>query len=373
MKKKTGRNDPCPCGSGKKYKNCCLNMHDNVIPFPGRPDGDDALKRYQDMAEAWDPARGPVPSFMESMGKPNPATDALREIKAKMGDRVFQSEEELRDFINDQMRALNSAPHDDFLGLSPAQMRSITTGDFNGNSMIVGFNEIAPSDLFRGIPALDQCLYLLRALAQPEKGVRATQKGNFSRAIARDFYNVFLRQNALFDTTPMGEDDVREVGMLRFFLRDSGLIKLRNGWFSLTKEGRKMLEHNDLRAIYKRLFFYFAERFNWLYGANYPDSMEFLQRSLIFCLYILKVKAGDFVFGRELSEYYAKAFPALVEEGGEKFGRIFVCSGFSYMFLDRFACFLGLAEQRCSARVFLSEEKEFRASALFKNVLEWKV
>lgn len=22
--KKTGRNDPCPCGSGKKYKNCCL-------------------------------------------------------------------------------------------------------------------------------------------------------------------------------------------------------------------------------------------------------------------------------------------------------------------------------------------------------------
>lgn len=23
--KKTGRNDPCPCGSGKKYKKCCLN------------------------------------------------------------------------------------------------------------------------------------------------------------------------------------------------------------------------------------------------------------------------------------------------------------------------------------------------------------
>ena len=23
--KKVGRNDKCPCGSGKKYKNCCLN------------------------------------------------------------------------------------------------------------------------------------------------------------------------------------------------------------------------------------------------------------------------------------------------------------------------------------------------------------
>ena len=24
MTKKIGRNDPCPCGSGKKYKQCCL-------------------------------------------------------------------------------------------------------------------------------------------------------------------------------------------------------------------------------------------------------------------------------------------------------------------------------------------------------------
>jgi uncharacterized protein len=24
MVEKVGRNDPCPCGSGKKYKNCCL-------------------------------------------------------------------------------------------------------------------------------------------------------------------------------------------------------------------------------------------------------------------------------------------------------------------------------------------------------------
>jgi len=23
IKKKVARNEPCPCGSGKKYKNCC--------------------------------------------------------------------------------------------------------------------------------------------------------------------------------------------------------------------------------------------------------------------------------------------------------------------------------------------------------------
>jgi hypothetical protein len=25
MQKKVGRNYPCPCGSGKKFKKCCLN------------------------------------------------------------------------------------------------------------------------------------------------------------------------------------------------------------------------------------------------------------------------------------------------------------------------------------------------------------
>lgn len=26
--KKIGRNDKCPCGSGKKYKNCCMNTNE---------------------------------------------------------------------------------------------------------------------------------------------------------------------------------------------------------------------------------------------------------------------------------------------------------------------------------------------------------
>ena len=31
---KVGRNEPCPCKSGKKYKKCCLtNKNDNTIPF----------------------------------------------------------------------------------------------------------------------------------------------------------------------------------------------------------------------------------------------------------------------------------------------------------------------------------------------------
>ncbi len=41
---KTGRNEPCPCGSGKKYKNCCLAK--------------DEARSYDEQAEE---AQGPGP------------------------------------------------------------------------------------------------------------------------------------------------------------------------------------------------------------------------------------------------------------------------------------------------------------------------
>src|SRR3990172_4342969 len=34
-KEKIGRNDPCPCGSGKKYKKCCLGKA--LMPSPRLP------------------------------------------------------------------------------------------------------------------------------------------------------------------------------------------------------------------------------------------------------------------------------------------------------------------------------------------------
>ena len=36
MTKKIGRNDPCPCGSGKKYKKCCINSQ-NDFDFESTP------------------------------------------------------------------------------------------------------------------------------------------------------------------------------------------------------------------------------------------------------------------------------------------------------------------------------------------------
>jgi tetratricopeptide (TPR) repeat protein len=55
---KIGRNDPCPCGSGKKYKKCCLPLHEEsranqeaISLTPGFTDLDDLSNSVMDLIE----------------------------------------------------------------------------------------------------------------------------------------------------------------------------------------------------------------------------------------------------------------------------------------------------------------------------------
>jgi tetratricopeptide (TPR) repeat protein len=59
------RNDPCPCGSGKKYKKCCLDKQESAVrpPLTQRPvvvetDLDELSNRANDMirAKRWEDA-----------------------------------------------------------------------------------------------------------------------------------------------------------------------------------------------------------------------------------------------------------------------------------------------------------------------------
>ena len=50
---KTGRNDPCPCGSGKKHKRCCLALNASVVVLLRGSDGSSPAAAGED---PWDPS-----------------------------------------------------------------------------------------------------------------------------------------------------------------------------------------------------------------------------------------------------------------------------------------------------------------------------
>lgn len=54
--RKAGRNDPCPCGSGKKFKKCCLVFIEGLPPKQVLGAGRYATRPYLEQAPPYDPA-----------------------------------------------------------------------------------------------------------------------------------------------------------------------------------------------------------------------------------------------------------------------------------------------------------------------------
>jgi len=65
---KVGRNDPCPCGSGQKYKKCCLHKAEPASPFESalevdaRPGHIPVAAQVRFDAECWSGAPSGPPS-----------------------------------------------------------------------------------------------------------------------------------------------------------------------------------------------------------------------------------------------------------------------------------------------------------------------
>jgi tetratricopeptide (TPR) repeat protein len=82
---KPGRNDPCPCGSGKKYKKCCLPLHEEsrakqqeaVSLTPGFTDLDDLSNSVVDLIDA---------------GRLDEAEAACRELLTRYPDQIDGTE-----------------------------------------------------------------------------------------------------------------------------------------------------------------------------------------------------------------------------------------------------------------------------------------
>ena len=82
---KIGRNEPCPCGSGKKYKKCCLLKTASVNNAPPMPAM--TLAELYDDLEALDSLSNSVIGLIEN-GQIDKAEDACQELLRRYPDQV---------------------------------------------------------------------------------------------------------------------------------------------------------------------------------------------------------------------------------------------------------------------------------------------
>ena len=303
-----GRNDACPCGSGRKYKNCCLEDQGSGLPH-----------------------EGPAGVFAE--------------IRQALQGRQFSSLEELQSFTDRFMRQRNQASLDDFQGLSPEQMHRILAFPFDSPELVTYAPLVAPDS-----PAPILTLFGLLAEAVGEKGLKATATGNLPRNVCREAALSYWGDETYRENTRYAginkEDDFSHLHVARLIAELAGLIKKYRGRFILSRECRTLLADHGPCGIYPRLLRSYVRDFNWAYRDRYPD-LGFIQSSFLFMLYLLILHGGEWLPEVYYEDAFLRAFPRVLSEVAPTpyfSPEQTVRSCYSHRTLVNFAAFLGLAE-----------------------------
>lgn len=299
---KTGRNDPCPCGSGKKFKHCCLG-------------------------------RGH-----------NPARELNRELESLAAGREFDSLEDFQAFADRFMQQRNQTPVDDFCGLSPDQMSGLLYSPLDSPNL-VRFPDVLP----RAPQAPAMTLFNIVADAIGEEGLKITAKGNLPRRVCVAAADALRDEDdeghtGLRISWPNLEDDFPELSVVRRVAQFAGLIRKYRGRFLLTRRCRDLMDKSGPAGVYPPLLRAYATKFNWAWADGYPE-LPFIQHSFAFALYLLSRFGGEERPNAFYEDAYLRAFPALLDEAEPRpytTAEDQVRQCFTIRVLVRFAWFMGL-------------------------------
>ena len=327
---KTGRNDLCPCGSGKKYKRCCLTTR--VDPQ-----------------------------------QPGLAQSILDEITEAVAEQPVSTLDELNAFASQVMNQRNRSGLAEFCGLTPDQMSCMLYAPFTSPETVYFSTGMRP-DTNTGVMRV--FITLVEAIG--ESGLKATATGNlplkFCKALAQQ-----LREEKDENGTWLlriggirSEKDLEVLHCTRLVAQLAGLIRKYRGKFVLTRKCRDMLASEDYGSLYFELFKAYSTKFNWGYRDAYPEA-NIVQLSFLYTLFLL-VKYGDVQRSQKFYEdKFLTAFPMALEmfpettySSAEEGARrcYFLRS------LDRFAHFFGLAELKLESQELIRRSYVIGKSAL---------
>lgn len=331
-----GRNDPCPCGSGKKFKHCCMGRENNTASGHG-------------------------------------AAGMSETLRKALEDQQFNSQEEAQAFLDQITQQQNRRQLDEFHGLSPEQMHQMLNFPF-ASPGLVSFPEVL--DATPAAPILTLFQQLTDAIG--DQGLKPTAKGNLPRNFCREAALAYWDEKTYQERTRYRrinrEEDFDDLHITRLVTELAGLIRKYKGRFILSRDCRRLLAENGLPAIYPRLFRVYAEQFNWAYRDGYPE-LRFIQSAFLFTLYLLK-RYGDVSRSQVFYEdAFLRAFPMLLDEVPSS--QVFspdetVRRGYTWRALVHFADFLGLATVEPASDEFLCHEYRVKALPLLGQIVQFQ-
>ena len=332
-----GRNDPCPCGSEKKFKHCCLGKEGRAAPNESANNASEALRRA-------------------------------------LEGRHFNSLEEAQTFATEHARQRNQRPMAEFEGLSPEQMAWMLHQPFTSVRLVL-FPEVLESQPSARI--LHLFSLLIEAIG--EKGLKPTAKGNLPRQFCRDAALAYWDEKTHQERTRFGninrEDDFLDLHVTRLVTELAGLVRKYKGKFILSRDCRRLLTEGGLAAVYPKLFKAYVEQFNWAYRDGHAE-LRFIQQAFLFTLYLL-TRYGDTWRSQTFYEdAFLRAFPIVLNDvppspyctAEEELRRCY-----TWRTLVDFVRFLGLAEVEKVSDDILCHEYRVKALPLLCEAVQFQI
>lgn len=298
---KAGRNDPCPCGSGKKYKQCCIN------------------------------------------GTSKQHSDVFDDIAQTVAMNPNLTLEELNLVAQQRMAERNNRPSADFCGLTPTQMANWLYAPF---SEVAGVKINTPEDLSTS-PVMRYLALIVDEAIQNEGSFKATSKANLPALLvkrASDLLPEFAVSEfgtpiSISDYAGANEDKFNALHYTRVLAEIAGIIFLRSGRFHLKKAAQKQYQAQGIKVFFLPMLEAAITQFNWGYFDSWGNDVD-LRTFWVFMLWRLQSHGSV----DQLIDDVAKAFPDLLHQltPDEHFSSIRLLSLLiESRFIERFLQFWG--------------------------------
>ncbi|MFA0116700.1 YecA family protein [Vibrio breoganii] len=264
---KIGRNDPCPCNSGKKYKRCCMNQasHQEVL------------------------------SDIEQIAAMNPDL----------------SLDDLNTVLQHKIQAQNERPLDDFCGLSSTQMSNWLYAPWDALQEVT---ISTPSDLSSS-PVMRYLELMLEEAIQNSGAFKATAKGNLPTKLVKAA-STLLPEFAVsqFDTpisishyTGANEDKFSALHYTRVLAEIAGILYHRSGQWHVKKAAQNRYHDHGLCVFFKPMLEAMVTQYNWGYLDGFSEDTDL---RLFWRFMVWRLQSHRSV--KELSEELIIAFPDIL-------------------------------------------------------------
>ena len=408
---KIGRNDPCPCGSGRKYKHCCLGKpgartspadfaRDDPPRFGGSRGSDEtvlstreqamdimrsqtgfsdsaeletAMREYERHCESLPPGAAPR-TFMAYLGRPNAATENQKALTAAAAGKHFDSRGEIEDFVRTHVDGNNLTPVGDFEGLSPSQMHQILTKDIDANRDLVELADDLPAAVVLSAEIADVMRWVLSYFADKGGEVKLTSRGNYNRALCRAYCEKYLTWFGENRSVPI-ETSLTVLIAAHDFLVALGYADEVGSRAWITTDGVDIYSRSRWARMYCEAFRYSIDTYDWLEWLPYEysaDYFDFVRNAALFFLFLLQ-KFPEGTVG-EFMDRISRAFPEFFQPAqGDPQLMDLIASIASELFFMHFCIFFGLIEYSGDPSDFPgARDAEYRVTPLFSRLFIWK-